>query len=94
MQLMIDAVVYVPALHAVHELAPALLSLSVVLPGAQAMQLAVPVVGAYSPGMQVEQEVFPVRDWVSWPASHSVHEVVEAVPYVPAIHAVHELAPV
>jgi hypothetical protein len=44
MQLVVDAVLYVPGLHAVHELAPMSLSLSVIDPAAQAMQLVVDAV--------------------------------------------------
>ncbi len=41
MQLVVDAVLYFPALHEVHEVAPVLLSLSVTEPAAHAMQLVV-----------------------------------------------------
>ena len=44
MQLVVDAVLYVPGLHAVHELAPMSLNLSVIDPAAQAMQLVVDAV--------------------------------------------------
>ena len=41
MQLVVDAVLYLPALHAVHELAPVLLSLFVTDPAAHVTQLVV-----------------------------------------------------
>ena len=55
MQLVVDAVLYVPALHAVHELAPVSLSLSVTEPAAHATQLVVDAV-LYVPGLHAVHE--------------------------------------
>ena len=59
MQLVVDAVLYVPAVHAVHELAPALLSLSVIEPAAHAIQLVIDAV-LYVPALQAVHELAPV----------------------------------
>jgi hypothetical protein len=58
MQLVVDAVLYFPALHAVHELAPVLLSLSVTDPAAHAMQLIVDAV-LYLPALHAVHELAP-----------------------------------
>ena len=58
MQLVVDAVLYVPALHAVHELAPVWLSFSVTDPAAHATQLVVDAV-LYVPALQAVQLVAP-----------------------------------
>ena len=44
MQLAVDAVLYFPALHAVHDVAPVPMNLLVIDPGAHAMQLVVDAV--------------------------------------------------
>ena len=59
MQLVVDAVLYFPALHAVHELAPTLFNLSVTDPAAHAIQLVVDAV-LYLPAVHAVQEVAPV----------------------------------
>ena len=44
MQLVVDAVLYLPGLHAVHDVAPVPMSLSVTEPGEHVMQLIVDAV--------------------------------------------------
>ena len=58
-QLVVDAVLYLPALQAVHELAPAALSLSVTDPASQATQLVVDAV-LYFPAPHAVHETPPV----------------------------------
>ena len=58
MQLVVDAVLCFPASHAVHELAPGSVSLSVTDPAPQAMQFVVEAV-LYSPGLHAVHEVAP-----------------------------------
>ena len=59
MQTVVDAVLYVPAVHAVHEVAPVSWSLSVTDPAAHAMQLVVDAV-LYVPALQAVQELAPL----------------------------------
>ena len=58
MQVVVDAVLYFPALHAVHELAPVLASLSVTEPAAHTMQLVVDAV-PYFPALHAVHELAP-----------------------------------
>ena len=58
MQLVVDAVLYLPAVHAVHELAPVALSLLVMDPAAHAMQLVVDAV-LYLPAVHAVHELAP-----------------------------------
>ena len=67
-------------MHAVHELAPGLLSLSVTDPAAQAMQLVVDAV-LYLPALQAVHELAPVSLSLSVtdPAAHAMQLVIDAV---------------
>ena len=71
---------YVPAMHAVQELAPGLLSLSVTEPGAHAIQLVVDAV-LYVPALHEVQELAPglLSLSVTEPAAHAMQLVVDAV---------------
>ena len=67
-------------MHAVHELAPVLLSLSVTEPGAQVMQLVVEAV-LYFPALHAVHDVAPVSLslLVTEPGAHAMQVVVDAV---------------
>ena len=67
-------------MHAVHELAPGWLSLSVTDPGAHAMQLVVDAV-LYLPALHAVHDVAPVpmSVLVTEPGEHAMQLVVEAV---------------
>ena len=58
MQLVVDAVLYFPALQAVHEIAPVAVSLSVTDPAAHALQIVVDAV-LYLPGLHAVHELAP-----------------------------------
>ena len=68
-------------MHAVHELAPGLLSWSVIEPGAHSTQLVVDDV-LYLPGMHAVHDVAPVplSLLVTEPGEHAMQLVVDAVP--------------
>ena len=67
-------------MHAVHELAPVALSLSVTDPAAHAMQLVVDAV-LYFPALQAVHELAPVLLSLSVtdPAAHAMQLVIDAV---------------
>ena len=71
---------YVPAIHAVQELAPGLLSLSVTDPAAHAMQLVVDTV-LYFPALHAVHELAPglLSLLVIDPGEHAMQLVVDAV---------------
>ena len=66
-QLVMDAVLYVPALHAVQVVPRGAVSVLVTLPWAQTVQPPVPG-KEYSPALQAEQDVWPLRLLVPSPA--------------------------
>ena len=68
-------------MHAVHELAPGLLSLSVIDPAAHATQLVVDAV-LYFPALHAVHDVAPVPMslLVTDPGEHAMQLVVDAVP--------------
>ena len=87
MQLVVDAVPYFPALHAVQELAPVLLSVSVTDPGEHAMQLVVDAV-LYFPALQAVHEVAPVTCSLSvtLPRPQALHSAAPSLgAYLPAL---------
>ena len=67
-------------MHAVHDVAPGFLSLSVIDPGAHATQLVVEAV-LYLPAQHAVHELAPVLAslLVTDPAAHVTHLVVDAV---------------
>ena len=87
MQLVVEAVLYFPAVHAVQEPAPVLLSVSVTDPAPQATQLVVDAV-LYSPALHAVHELAPVS-WslsVTLPRPQAPHSGAPSVgAYLPAL---------